>query len=591
MSVTAGFAAAALRHPGSVAVVDDEGAVTYRALAMAAGGLATTLGHARSGHAGRTGLLVGHGAPFITAILGTLAAGRCHVPLDPGYPRDRLAHMIDRADVDTIVAGRAQLDLARDLVGDRSVRLVVAEDTRPAPLAVRDTDPDAPAYLLFTSGSTGRPKAVAQTHRNLLHGARNQVTSMGITAADRVSLLASFSFDAAIPDLFPALLAGATVVPVDLRRHGLARLAPLLAEREVTVYHSTPTVYRFLLDSLAPADRLPRIRAVLLGGEEMTRSDVERGRPRFGPDCVFVNGYGATEFTFATHHHVTGPLSDSAQVPIGRPLPGYDVALRDGEIIIRSPHLAPGYVGDPELTATRFFTDADGTPAYRTGDLGQLLPDGTLVHRGRADRQVKIRGHLVELGEIEAHLAALPGVVRAVATTRVDPVAGTEILAYVQPGTPAPTPTALRRELALRLPEHLLPRAVVLLDALPLTQSGKVDVLALPAPAAVPRQRAAPLARESERTVAEVWTAVLGVTVQSPADNFFDLGGNSLLLARVQRDLEARGMRLPMVTLLEHATVSALAAHLDGDSDGVELTGVTDRMARRRAARRDRAAS
>ncbi|WP_412538004.1 non-ribosomal peptide synthetase [Longispora sp. K20-0274] len=589
MSVIAGFATASDRYPDAVAVLDDAGPLTYRELALAAGGVAAALGDPTPG-GGRTGLLLGHGAPFATGMLGTLAAGRSYVPLDPGYPRDRLAHMLDRADVDTVVAGRAHLDLAADLLGDRPVRLLVAEDVAPAPLVVREADPDAPAYILFTSGSTGLPKAVAQTGRNLARCVANQVAALAVTAGDRVSLLASFSFDAAIPDLYPALLTGATVVPVDLRRHGLARLATLLAERRVTVYHSTPTVYRFLLDSLGPADRLPLIRAVLLGGEEMTRSDVERGLRRFAGDCVFVNGYGATEFTFATHHHVTGPLPDGEQVPIGRPLPGYEVLLRDGEIVVRSPYLAPGYWRDPELTATRFFTD-DGVPAYRTGDLGHLLPDGTLVHLGRADRQVKVRGHRVELGEVEAHLAALPGVVRAVAVPRRDPAAGTEIHAYVQAGAVAPSVAELRAGLALRLPEHLLPRWITLLDALPLTESGKVDLLALPDVSTVPRPRSAPLDSESARAVAEVWSVVLGVAVRSPADNFFDLGGTSLLLARVQRDLAARGIGLPMVTLIEHPTVSALAAHLDGRSAGPQLTAVTDRLARRRAARRDRAAT
>ncbi|WP_319459354.1 AMP-binding protein [Micromonospora sp. RTP1Z1] len=556
------FGELAARHGDRPAILGETHEVSYAELAGAAGGHAAALVAAGARPGDRIALLTAHGTPTVAAILGTLAAGCAYVPLDPGFPVDRLRHLLAAAEVRAIACAAEHRELAHRLGAGRTV--VPLDEVPAAPLRPTPVDPDALAYVLFTSGSTGVPKAVGQTHRNLAHVVDNQIGALAIGPADRLSLLASFSFDAAIPDLYPALLTGAAVVPVDLRRHGLARAAEQLDRHRVTVLHGTPTVYRFLLDTLG-ARRLDAVRVVLLGGEQATYADAARGRERVRPDCELVNGYGATEMTFAARHALrlsevdpaaTGPL------PIGVALPGYELRLAaDGEIVVRSPHLAPGYLNQD---SDRFGMDADGTRSYRTGDLGRRLPTGELVCLGRLDRQVKVRGHRVELAEIEAVLGAQPGVagVRAIARDG-------ELLAYVRPAGVAPDAAALRAALAERLPEYALPRAVVLLDEFPLTVTGKVDERALPDPAAVVPAGPGP-ASETERIVHDIWCAVLGRVVIGRTDSFFDVGGQSLLLGQVQQRIAERfGVRLPMLRLLDHPTVAAQAALLDTPPEAV----------------------
>ncbi|GAA4222229.1 hypothetical protein GCM10023075_12800 [Streptosporangium album] len=551
--------------PGRVAVYSADSSVTYAELAAAAGGIRHLVVTAGGRPGARVGLLTGHDAGTIAAIMGTLLSGCVYVPLDPSYPAPRLAYMLDDADVTVLVTTRRHEALARTLLGERSCAVVFVEDATPmTPTAAGTIEPDSLAYLRYTSGSTGVPKGVAQSHRNLAHCAGNQVESLSITSGDRLSLLASVSFDASIPDIYPALLTGAAIVPVDVRALGPEELVRRLADLGVTVYHSTPTLYRYVLDALGPAGRLPSVRAVLLGGERVTGSDVAAGRGRFADACRFVNGYGATEATFVAHHHTSfdspeaGPL-----VPIGRALPGYEVVLLDsgtgeGEIAIRSPYLALGYWRDPERTAERFTTDDDGGRLYRTGDLGRELPDGTLVCLGRLDRQIKVRGFRVEPAEVEAHLVGQPGVARAVVT-----LAGDRLVAHVQPSAAAAVldPAAMRRTAAETFPDHLVPAAIVVLDALPLTPTGKVDIRALPAPG--PARAGEQPATPAEATVHDAWCEVLGVAQIGVTEPFFDAGGHSLLLGRLQQRLaDAFGTPVPMMTLFEHTTVRAQARAL-----------------------------
>ncbi|WP_103354439.1 beta-ketoacyl synthase N-terminal-like domain-containing protein [Amycolatopsis sp. CA-128772] len=549
------FADLARRSPDRIAVLEAGTAVSYGRLAALAGGHAARLLDAGVRPGEFVGLVTGHGTPAIAAILGTLAAGCAYVPLDPTFPRDRLAHQVAAARVSAVLAGPGHVELAEALCRNGSARLVRSgKDT--APLPVPDPDPGTPAYVLFTSGSTGTPKAVAQTHRNLRHVVDNQIATLGITAADRVSLLASFGFDAAIPDLYPALLTGAAVVPVDVRAHGVAHAARELARHEVTVYHSTPTVYRYLLDALD--GDLPSVRTVLLGGEQATYADVRRGR--FAPDCVYVNGYGATEVTFAAQYRLTAAdVGDDATgpLPIGTALPGYTLTVLDGgELEVSGEYLVDGYFDQP---SPAFGTSAAGVRSYRTGDLGRVRSDGTLVCLGRLDRQVKVRGFRIELTEVEARLGEQPEVAEARAVVRDG-----DLLAYVVP-VPGSRPdgTALRGALAEVLPGHSVPGAVTVVAAFPLTVSGKLDEEALPDPRPPAPVPAAPMT-PAQRRVHAIWCAVLGHDRIATTDAFFDVGGHSLLLGRVQQRLAAEfGADVLLLGLLEHPTIAAQAAYLE----------------------------
>ncbi|MFC7613061.1 AMP-binding protein [Actinokineospora soli] len=353
-TVVQGFADAVRRWPGAVAVGGPE-PMTYAELAARAGGVARALAGVAPGD--RVGVALPHGPLAIAGVLGVLAAGAAYVPLDPAFPERRRAAMAETAGLAAVLT-----DAASGLPGTRIDDLPDA--------ALTPAEPGETAYVLFTSGSTGLPKAIAQTHANLAHVVANQVAALGIGPADRLSLLASLSFDAAIPDLFPPLLTGAAVVPVDVRALGVAETARLLAEHGVTVYHSTPTLYRYLLDT---GVRLPSVRAVLLGGEQCTWADLRRGARTFAEDCVFVNGYGATEVTFAAHFRVAAAdLPDTdGPVPIGTALPGYALRLgADGEITVVGERLAAATSAAPATGSARTRTARPPTaPATSAGSV------------------------------------------------------------------------------------------------------------------------------------------------------------------------------------------------------------------------------
>ncbi|OKI85246.1 thioester reductase [Micromonospora sp. CB01531] len=616
-TIPTAFASVVAAYPQRVAVLADDATVTYHELAAAVAATTVALADPDNGPPpAPVGVLCRHGVATITGILAVLASGSAYVPLDTVFPAVRLAGMLRDAGVRAIVTDPEHTRLAATLAAEAGLPQLPIVHLQPGTsqpdLSVLRglARPDDPAYVLYTSGSTGTPKGVVQSHRNVLFGVRNHVRNLAIRPDDRTSVLTSFGYDMAVTDTFSALLSGAAAVPVDVRAHGLGHLSNALAERSVTIYHSTPTVYRYLVASLGEGGRLPSIRAVVLGGEEVTRHDVTLARRSFAPSVVFVNGYGTTEISFAAQHHLPpGAELEQAVVPIGHPLPGIEVVLADpagrptcltGEVIVRTPHVALGYLGLPELTAARFI-EHGGVRAYRTGDIARRLPDGSLVYLSRSDRMVKIRGYRVELGEIEAHLAGLPGVGQAAVVARRSAAAsGTdehEIIAYAVPAVGASiAPGRLRERLAAVLPDFMVPRAVVAVAELPMGPTGKLDQAALPDPDAEAVRTVAGTAGlpsgPLEETIAAVWCAVLGLPAVDRQVSFFELGGHSLQLALLQRHLEQRlDRRVPLARLVEFPTVAALAAHLavavgvDGVPADGRLAAVGNRMARRRAAR------
>ena len=578
-SIPERFAVQAAAHAERPAVVSREGAWTYAKLAHEVDRVAHALLALRGFREDRVALLFSPGPAMVAAVMGALAAGKTYVPLDPSYPRERLLRMLTDSGAGAVLAGDDRRTLARELAAGLPIACFGELPPAPEGWAPPPVPPEALAYLLYTSGSTGQPKGVMQSQRNVLGHIRNYSLRLGLGPEDRVLLLASYSFDAAVMDLFGALLTGAALCIWDLKSHGPEGLGKWLAEQAVTVYHSTPTVYRAFLDGLSPGESFPALRLIVLGGEESRRQDLERLRETGAPGCRLVNGLGPTESTLALQRFLEpGEPVTRASLPVGWPVEETQVRLQSGageqpavwgtgEIEICSPYLAVGYWHRPDLTAERFVPDPDGGPGarlYRTGDLARRLPDGELEFLGRADGQVKIRGFRIETGEVEAALAGHPGVREAAVVSREE---GGEryLAAYVAPAPEgAPEPAELRAFLRERLPDYMVPAAFVLLKNLPLTPNGKLDRRALPAPERVAGETWVAPRGPVEEILAGIWAELLNVERAGAHDDFFALGGHSLLATRVvSRVRRSLGVELPLRTVFESPTVAGLASRVE----------------------------
>ncbi len=574
------FAHLAERHPQRVAVREEGGEWTYAALAAAADRVAGGLGAELDEDGARVALLLDHDARMVAGVVGALKAGGVYVPLDPGHPSSRLSHIVADCDARVVLTTARHRDLAGAFAGARKV-LILEEildrpsgDGRP-----RLPSPDKPAYILYTSGSTGRPKGVLQSHRNVLHFIRAYSASLRLRADDRLTLLSSYSVDAAVMDIFGALLNAATLCPIDIRDVGLAGMRDRLRRDGVTIYHSTPTVFRHLIGALSGGGLSDSLRFIVLGGEEVRREDVEAYRRLTGPRCRFVNGLGPTESTVSLQYFVDKETRlGRPTLPVGRPVADTEVLLLSrrgeagqvyGEIAIRSRHVALGYWRKPVLTREVFLPDPEGGDKriYRTGDMGRLLADGCIEFAGRRDSQLKIRGFRVEPAEIEDALSRHTGVREATVAVCDDPRGEKRLVAYWVAGAdPVPADEDLRRHLRQTLPDFMMPWAFVRLAALPLTPSGKIDRLALPDPREA-RPESGHLSRPPadglEIRLALLWQRLLETGPVASGDNFFDLGGHSLLAVRLFAEIEdAFGLRLPMATLFKTPTVEQLAAVL-----------------------------
>jgi amino acid adenylation domain-containing protein len=518
----------------------------------------------------RIGLLFDHGHEMIVAILGVLKSGNIYVPLDPAQPALRLGEILNDCGCGAILTTDDLVSRARELPGAHSIlTIAAAQSTLCAPVRAARSGSSV-AYILYTSGSTGKPKGVYQNDRNVAHFAQVYCANLGIGPRDRLTLLASYAFDAAVMDIFGALLSGASLHLFDVRASPVAQLYAWLKRSEVTVWHSTPTLFRLACQTF-PATGLPSVRCVVLGGEEARPADVAIARSTFGPNCVLVNGYGPTESTVTAQYFALADVdARAARLPIGRPVTGSTLFLVDkegrptdvrGELCIQGPHIALGYWGNPALTAERFCDSADGR-YYRTGDIVFRSADGSLEYLGRADGQFKLRGYRIELGEISAALRMHPDVVDAVATLLENARGTPAIMAAVVRASGAQETKDLLAFLKSRLPAYMLPATLMCIDKLPLLANGKVDGSKLRQfhePAAEAAARTAPRT-DTERRLQEIWAAILKDPDIGTNEDFFELGGDSLMamwmLASVRESLNAE---LTLVDLFEAPTIAELA--------------------------------
>jgi amino acid adenylation domain-containing protein len=587
------FEGLARTYPRRLAVQDARRGLTYDELNRAANRVARAILARASLGDGPVAFLLQPGLPQIIAIFGILKAGKIYAALDAElFPPARLALLLKDWQASLVVTDDAHLSLARELLrGDgppinlEALDPDLAEDNPGLSLS-----PESPALILYTSGSTGQPKGVVHSHRNVLHYTRLSINGIQIGKDDRLALLGSCSFAGSIASIFPALLSGAALLPFDLKTQGLPNLARWLIESEITIYISVTSLFRHMVSLLNGAETFPKLRLISIGGEPVTRRDVELYRKHFAADCLLGTGLAATEMLTVLGQFLDKDTPvNGVWVPLGYPAPGSEVLLLDeagrelgpnevGEIAVRSPYLALGYWRDPELTRRVFRADS-GPDKVRTchmGDLGLMRPDGCFEYRGRKDSQIKVRGHRVDVAEIETALLEVNGIKQAVVVGRADGAGDRRLVAYLVPTSAAPpTVSELRKALRERLPSYMIPSAFVFLNKLPLTPTNKVDRQALPPPAANRPTLGDAYARpqdSSEVLLAQIWENCLSIQPVGVDDNFFELGGDSFLAAEMLAEVEqVFRKKLSPEVLLGSTTVRQLAREMARQPNGPEV--------------------
>ena len=550
---------------------------TYRELNAQANKVAHALIASGATAGDRAGILLSQDVAMLAGLLGTLKAGLAYVPLDPEAPTARHQQIAAEAGLKIIVTDSNHLALAKQSVGpDMAVINVDPDGTGNTTNPDVNISPDSLAYILFTSGSTGTPKGVMQSHQNVLHHCRTYSNAAHLGASDRLTLLPPYGFDAAVMDIFGALLNGACLYPIDLRNEtDPLGVANRVAAEGITVFHSTPTVFRFLLERDIDID-LTSVRLVVLGGEEARSSDFELFCKLFTDNAVFINGLGPSESTLALQYFARRDSRlPGLMVPVGRAVNDTAVVLLDdagnpsgicGELAIRSRYVTPGYWNAPELSAAALqATDEPDVRLYRTGDHARYLADGQLIFTGRKDAQIKLRGHRIEVGEIEAVLTGNASVDNCVVVLRSDRAGTPQLVAYLTSTDNAPTDTAeLRNFIRTRLPAYMVPAGIVCLDALPMTASGKIDRARLPEPAweAGPDEFVAPRT-PAEQALAEIWADILNLKQVGVHDDFFALGGHSLLATQIfARIRDSLQVELPLRAIFSTPTIEGLATQI-----------------------------
>ncbi|MEU2401759.1 MULTISPECIES: non-ribosomal peptide synthetase family protein [unclassified Streptomyces] len=574
-------AEAAASRPDAPALTSSTAELSYASMEARAEALAARLAGLGAGPESLVGVLADRSVHTMVALLGVLKTGGAYVPLDPSYPADRIASIAEEAGIRVLVGDQGTLDGLDGKAADlERVAVPTADPDGPVTRPAVKIGPDNLAYVIYTSGSTGRPKGVAVEHRQITHStlARSILEEPGLP--ERYLVLAPFTFDASGGGLYWTLMRGGTVVvPSEAEVLDPRLLGALIRDKDVTHVDGVPSQYSVLLET--EPEPFPSVRTTVLAGEVLPPSLVEAHRRR-SPGVALFNEYGPTEATvWASVHPVTAEDAGSGRVPIGRPIPNTRVHLLDkrlnpvppgvpGELYIGGGGVVRGYVKRPGMTAGSFlpdpFSEEPGARLYRTGDLARYRQDGSIEFLGRADTQVKIRGFRIELTEIENVLLRHPLVAETSVIAREDQPGVPRLVAYVVPvvGRVVTKETLIKHVLA-QVPDYMVPSAFVTLERMPLTPNGKIDTAALPAPDLGIEDFVEP-GTQLEAEIAETFCSLLGLSKVSAVADFFELGGNSLLVARLTAQLSrTHDVTLPVEQIFRVPTVAGVAAAIEED--------------------------
>ena len=576
--------------PDHLSVKHNACSLSYRALNCRANQVAHSLLNEWKGGAENVVLLLEEPIHHVVAQLGVLKAGKTCVPMDASFPLARQTQILADSGAGLIVTESKHRARAMVLTQERRRILVIDELDPGLPgenpgLSIK---PDSLAYVLYTSGSTGGPKGVMQSHRNLLNVARHYHQDLGIGLADRLTSPTSFAYTGTVWALLAALMNRAAFVCTNF--DSPIAFARILDDEKITAAQLITSLLRQLMQALDQPLQLPWLRVVYTGGEALHKEDVKRFAQMFSRDCGLLYNFGSTEAGIITHlqvdvnsarQEIFQQDSDDPAFPVGYPVQDTTVLLvdengvavpkgQDGEIAVGSGYLSPGYWDDPQLSGQHFLSETAGSPErmYLTGDLGRIRPDGCLIHLGRKDFQVKVRGYRINLEEIENALRAIEDISEAAVSTVDDGQGNTRIVAYVTRRESSELSIhELRQQLEGAVPNYMIPSRFIYLNQLPVGANGKLDRKALPRPNysrpeldntfVEPRT-------DTEKVVCQLWSNILGITPVGVGDNFLDLGGDSISVFRfiggIKKELN---MDLDVKTIFHSPIVEDLAQYLD----------------------------
>jgi len=583
------FEWAVKNYPANIALCTNDGTVTYEQLDKKANSLAYLIRNSPLNQEHNVTLLLDHNEEMIVGILGILKAGKTYVPIDSHFPLERAKKIMNDSRCNLLITNRHQLSLAHKLLNasGREIQIINIssldnKNTEAPKLSINENQP---AYVLYTSGSTGQPKGVVQSHRSIVQSLSSYIEELDIKASDTIALTTPYSHTVSVIDIFSALFTGASVAILNIKNDfEVQSFGAWLKKMKVSIIHTVPTFYRFFMKYITDRSLLEDVRLVILGGEEVLQKDVKLYKDNFSKDCLFINLYGSSEVILGTINIINKEYEDDRKVvSIGYPFSNIRAVILDqnkkeiqahgtGEIYLGAEFLDPKYYGDPQGTG-KLFLQHDGKAGekfIRTGDLVKLLPNGSIQLMGRMDSQIKINGNRVHLSEIELNLDAVDGIEQCVVVPIRNENEDISLVAYIKVREENPNIESIKDSLRKKLPEYMIPSFFVKLEKIPTTANGKVDRNGLPKLGYQDFKSNKDVREKSElhKVILNIWKSTFENEDITIHDNFFQLGGNSLMATEiVNKIFLALKIEIELSTVFDHQSVFEMARFLEGKKE------------------------